>query len=156
MGKRGPAPKPTGLRLLHGDRKDRINTDEPIPDRGLPECPDGVSDEVREVWDYTVRQIDIMGMASRADRDALRAFCEAVVTHRRACALLAKSDVLVKSVLGAPVRNPAVQVQRDAAQTLVRLAQQFGLTPAARSEIRAGVAPAVPANNPFAGGFGGS
>jgi P27 family predicted phage terminase small subunit len=154
MGKRGPAPKPTALRLLHGDRPSRVNTDEPIPDRGLPECPDDVSDEVRAIWDYTVRQIDVMGMSSRADRDTLRAYCEAVITHRRSSALLAKSEVLVKSALGGPVRNPAVAVQRDAAQTLVRLAQQFGLTPAARSEIRAGVAPAVP-DNPFAT-FGGS
>jgi len=78
MGRRGPAPKPTALRILHGDRPSRINVDEPIPDRGLPECPDGVSDEVREVWDDTVRQLDVMGVASRADRDALRCYCEAV------------------------------------------------------------------------------
>jgi hypothetical protein len=31
MGKSGPAAKPTKLRVLHGDRADRINADEPEP-----------------------------------------------------------------------------------------------------------------------------
>jgi hypothetical protein len=53
MGKRGPAPKPTNLRLLHGDRRDRINTSEPLPADGIPVCPKSAPDVVREVWDYT-------------------------------------------------------------------------------------------------------
>ena len=122
---------PAGHGELGGDEAGQVLTDRAWLPRLTALSVDDVSAEVRDIWDYTVRQIDIMGLASRADRDALRAFCEAVVTHRRACALLAKSEVLVKSALGGPVRNPAVQIQRDAAQTLVRLAQQFGLTPAA-------------------------
>ncbi|MEV2277858.1 phage terminase small subunit P27 family [Nocardiopsis sp. NPDC049922] len=137
MGKRGPRPTPTNVRLLRGDRRDRVNTDEPMPADGLPECPDDASPEVREVWDYTVDQLAAMGTATPADRDALRAYCEAVVTHRKACALLAKSGILIRSAKGgALVRNPVVQVQRDAAATLRGFAQEFGLTPSARSEIR--------------------
>lgn len=42
MGKRGPAPKPTALRVLHGDRKDRIN--DMAAHFGLtPEPPGGTS-----------------------------------------------------------------------------------------------------------------
>jgi P27 family predicted phage terminase small subunit len=151
MGKRGFVPKPTALKLLHGETKaSRLNFDEPIPDRALPDCPDGVSDEVRAIWDYTVRQLDVMGMASAADRDALRAYCEAVITHRKASALLANSGVMIKATEYTVMRNPAVQIQRDAAMTLARFAREFGLTPSARSEIRADkVGPAE--SNPFAG-----
>lgn len=137
MGRRGPRPTPTNVRLLHGDRADRINLDEPAAPDGLPQCPDDASDEVREVWDYTVDQLDTMGTATPADRDSLRAYCEAVVTHRKACALLAKSNVLIRSAKGGSlIRNPVVQIQRDAAATLRGFAQEFGLTPSARSEIR--------------------
>lgn len=136
MGKRGPAGKPTRLRVLHGDRPDRINTDEPEAPDGLPEALDDMSDEVREIWDYTLDQIDAMGLASPADRDVLRAYCEAVATHRQASRALAKSGLLIRTARGNQfMRNPLIAVQRDSA-TLVRvLAREFGLTPSARAGI---------------------
>jgi P27 family predicted phage terminase small subunit len=141
MGKRGPAPKPTHLRLLHGDQKKRINQDEPLTPCGLPECPDDVTDEVREVWEYTIGNLIVMGVATPADRDALRCYCEAVVTHRRACALLAKSQVLIPGAIkGTIVQNPAVRVQRDSAAMVRAYAGEFGFTPSARSEISRGAA----------------
>jgi len=139
MGKRGPQPKPTALRLLHGDRPARTNQDEPQPEQGDPDCPDAASREVREIWDYTLEQLIVMGVATKADRDALLCYCEAVVTHRRASAILAKSQVLVPGTLaGSIVRNPALQVQRDSAAVVRAFAREFGFTPAARSEIRTG------------------
>lgn len=143
MGKRGPAPKPTALRLLHGDRPARTNQDEPRPSDGPPQCPDDASDEVREVWEYTLSQLIVMGIATPADRDALRCFCEAVVTHRKASAILAKSNIIVPGVIkGSVVRNPAVQIQRDSAAVIRAFAQEFGFTPSARSEIHKGGASA--------------
>lgn len=141
MGKRGPAPKPTQLRLLHGDRPARTNFDEPTPPAGLPQCPADASDDVQQVWDYTIGNLIVMGVATPADRDTLRAYCEAVVTHRKACALLARSPVIVPgTVKGAFVQNPAVRVQRDAAAMIRAYAGEFGFTPSARSEIHRGEA----------------
>lgn len=138
MGKRGPRPKPTALRLLHGDRTDRINFDEPIAATGVPECPSDDAD-VRAVWNYTTEQLAAMGVLTLADRDTLACYCEAVVAHRKASAILAKSPILVRSSdSGALVRNPALQAQRDAAGLISRFAQHFGLSPSARSEIRRG------------------
>lgn len=136
MGKRGPQPKPTQLRLLHGDRKDRINFNEPIPELGPPECPADASDEVREVWDYALKQLITMGVATKADRDALRCFCEAVVTHRKASRLLANSPVLIQGHRNILTRNPLIVVQRDAAAVIRAFAHEFGFTPSSRSEIR--------------------
>lgn len=140
MGERGPKGKPTNLRVLHGDRKDRINTDEPQPPDGLPELPDDASDEVREIWDYTLGVLEPMKLASPADRDALICYCEAVATHRRCSRILAKSNVLIQprgrgSQQPALVRNPVVAMQRDAALTIRAFAREFGLTPSARSDI---------------------
>lgn len=153
MGLRGPTPKPTALRLLHGEKnKDRINTDEPIPRDALPVCPDTADPQVRAVWDYTMRELAAMKIVAAADRDALLCYCEAVVNHRKASALLAKSEVLIKGIHGNPVRNPALAVQRDAAELIRRYAQEFGLTPSGRSRIRTMEAGSHGAedDNPFA------
>ncbi len=151
MGKRGPAERPTVLKLLHGEtHKDRINTDEPAPRPTLPELPDDVSDEVRAVWDRTLAELEGMGLAFAADGPALRCYCEAVVIHGRASSLLAAGDVLVEGARGNLVRNPVLQIQRDSATTIRAFAQEFGLTPSARSGIRGGKAN-DDEDNPFAG-----
>jgi P27 family predicted phage terminase small subunit len=140
MGRRGSAPAPTKLRLLHGEtRPYRINQDEPEPPAGQPQCPDDVSAEVRAVWDYTIQNLIVMGIASPADRDALRCYCEAVVLHRKASAILARGSVVLPgAVEGTVVQHPAVRTQRDAAQQVRGFAQEFGFTPSARSEIHKG------------------
>ncbi len=145
MGKRGPKGKPTNLRILHGDRPDRINQNEPPAPQGAPEPPYEMADDVAEVWAYTVRSLVGMTIASPVDRDALAVYCEAVALHRRASAMLKDTSILVRTqrsrANGAGpgfMRNPLLQVQRDAAATIRAYAQEFGLTPAARSEITAG------------------
>jgi P27 family predicted phage terminase small subunit len=140
MGKRGPSPKPTRLRLLHGDQPKRINKDEPPTPDGMPVCPDDVTDEVKQVWDYTIGNLIVMGIATPADRDALRCYCEAVVTHRRACVELAVSTILIDGAMGTSITNPLIRIQRDAAQAVRQFAGEFGFTPSARSEIHRGEA----------------
>lgn len=135
MGKRGPAPKPTALRLLHGDQKSRINQDEPPTPEGLPQCPAEVSPDVREVWEFAMRNLVVMGVATPPDRDALLCYCEAVITHRRASAILADGSLIISGLHGGPVTNPAARLQRDAATTIRAFAREFGFTPSARSEI---------------------
>lgn len=148
MGRRGPAPKPTQLRLLHGDRPNRINDNEPIARDVLPEPPEGMGDEAREIWAYTLRELVAMKTAAAADRDSLAAYCEAVISHRRASAIVAQTSILIKGLHGGMVRNPAVAIQRDAAHTIRAFAQEFGLTPSARSRIQ--VERTTDKPNPFA------
>lgn len=137
MGQRGPRPKPTKLRLLHGERhSDRINDDEPAPRPTSPRKPAGLSDEVAAVWDRVVHELEGMDLAYSADTDAIRCYCEAVVQHARASDVLARTPVLVQGIHGNMVRNPALQVQRDNAATIRAFAQELGLTPSARTSIR--------------------
>lgn len=151
MGARGPAPKPTRLRLLEGSHPERINRHEPVASRELPQPPAECDAAVREVWDYTVDQLAQMGVLSAADRDALFCYCQAVITHRKASKLLAASPVLIKGALGGLVRNPALAVARDAAYTIRQFAQEFGLTPSARTRVEAKVGVVDEGANPFAG-----
>lgn len=151
MGRRGRAPKPTALRIVEGDHHtERYNHHEPIPITGRPECPDDVSDDVREIWNYTVKELDGMGIAHACDRDTLRCYCEAVVAHRRASAIVAQSGVLIKGLHNNWVRNPALVIQRDAAYMVRQFAQEFGLTPSARTRIEHRESN-TDEGNPFAG-----
>jgi P27 family predicted phage terminase small subunit len=95
-----------------------------------------MTDDGREVWIYTINELGPMKIATGADRDALAAYCEAVSLHRRATRMLAESDLLIEGQRGNLVRNPAVQMQRDAAQTMKAFAAEFGLTPRARAEFK--------------------
>jgi P27 family predicted phage terminase small subunit len=151
MGKRGPVGAPTALRLLRGDPSNRINAHEPTPIDALPEAPPEMADDVRAIWDYTLPHLVHMRTAVAADRDALVCYCEAVIAHRKASAILAKSPVLIKGMHnGTMVRNPAIQIQRDAAMTVRAFAQEFGLTPSARAGIvMGGVKNGAEQINPF-------
>jgi P27 family predicted phage terminase small subunit len=144
MSNLGPRPAPTALKLIRGTRKDRINNDEPIPQHGTVEPPRALSDEAQEVWDYAIAQLDAMRIISKADRDVLACYCEAVVTHRKATKLLDKSPVLIQGHRGVLVRNPAIAMQRDAANLIRQFAGEFGFSPSARSTIHQGATNADP------------
>lgn len=136
MGKRGPAPKPTQLKILHGEKRPSRIGREPQPREAMPLPPEGMTKIGLEVWTYTVRELGPMRIATSADRDALAAYCEAVSIHRRATRLLAQEELLIEGQRGNWVRNPAVQMQRDAAATMKSFAAEFGLTPRARAEFK--------------------
>lgn len=146
----GPPPTPTRLRLLHGAQASKLNQHEPKPRVGELEAPDGMSADVLAIWEYTVRELVAMGIDAPADRDSLAAYCEAVDKHRKSSALLARSPLLVQGQKGNLVRNPLLIVQRDAALLIRGFAQEFGLTPSARTRIDTERQEADDADNPFA------
>lgn len=138
MGARGIKPAPTALKLLRGEKPCRINQDQPKAPFGAPECPDDIDPEVKQVWARTVITLHHMDLLSSADGDTLLAYCEAVVTHRRASRMIRQDGVLTMGSMGSWVKNPACTVQNEAATQIARYSALFGLTPSARSEIRMG------------------
>lgn len=134
MAKPGRRPKPAGLRLLQGEHLERLNPDEPLPPAGLPVTPP-LSPGAAAVWEATAPRLLAMGCLAVTDGDALAAYCEAVAVMRRSAALLARSDVLITSKDGRPIRNPALAALRDSSHTLLMYAREFGLTPSARTTI---------------------
>jgi P27 family predicted phage terminase small subunit len=138
MAKPGPAPTPTHLRIVRGDRKDRINTKEPKPDKSKqPKMPDWLSDEAKIIWRRTIKQLKSMNMLYEADQDVIVAYVNAVVNYQKATELVDRSGVLIKGRRDGVVKNPAVQIQRDAATLIRMLAGELGLTPSARTRLKA-------------------
>jgi P27 family predicted phage terminase small subunit len=138
VGKRGPAPKPTSLRVLHGDRKDRINTNEPVPAASEITAPDWLSDKASAIWDRLVPSLTARKVLTSWDVDAFAVLCEALARYATATQLVNGSALLVPGP-GGLVPNPALKVQADAERVFLTYAARFGLTPSDRQAIKAEV-----------------
>lgn len=140
MGKRGPAPLPTPIKLLRGEKRpQRLNPDAPKPVAGLPVPPEDMDARAREVWDRQIRSMGATGVLTAVDGDALRAYCEAVSRYEEAAKLLAGSGPLVTGArTGELVKNPLHQVARDNAMLLRLLARDLGFVPSGREGIHPG------------------
>jgi P27 family predicted phage terminase small subunit len=72
-----------------------------------------------------------------------RAARQAVVRHRQAAVIVARTGTLVKGAEGNAVKNPACQMARDYANLMTRVASRFGLTPGDRAQIKYDHGPAA-------------
>ena len=137
MGTRGPAPKPTRLRLLAGEtRPSVVNYAEPIPAGGPLTPPPDLRPEAREVWERVVAALGPTGVLTSADKDLLRLYSEPFVRYQEAEAMLSKTGPLLKGRDGNFVKNPLHQIVRDNADAVKKYARELGLTPAARVGLR--------------------
>ncbi len=135
MTRPGPKPTPTHLRMLRGDRPDRINANEPKPRKQRPRVPAWLSDDARAVWRRTSKQLDAMGILYACDEDVLVAYVNAVVNYQKATRIVEETGLLVEGRHSGFVVNPAVRVQRDSATLIRQLASELGLTPSSRSRL---------------------
>jgi P27 family predicted phage terminase small subunit len=130
----GRPPKPTALKILAGDRKDRIPRSEPRPDPGKVVAPP-LTRRARIVWNRLAPNLIATKVLTRTDVDLFAGFCEAVVMARTASADISRRGILVKGAEQQLVKNPAVQIHRDAMTTLTSIGPQFGIGAANRSKI---------------------
>ncbi|PJN31499.1 terminase [Streptomyces sp. CB02613] len=151
MGRRGPAGKPTALRVLHGDRKDRINTDEPQPSELDIEPPAWLSEDAVEVWEQLADDLIGKGVLTAWDIEAYANWCDAVVRRRDAADHVAREGAVVElpvfnkngDLTGHRMAKNPWLLALDAADAQVqRYGARFGLTPSDRSQLK--IAP--PAN----------
>ena len=138
MGRRGPSPAPTALKLLRGERRpSRVNYDEPKPLFHLPAKPAGLSAGAALVWERVIAELGHTGVITVADADVLRAYAEAVDRYASAAEALAASGPLIRGArAGELIKNPLHQIVRDNAMLMLALARELGTTPSARSGLR--------------------
>lgn len=137
MGTRGPAPKPTRLKLLSGEtRPSVINYAEPIPASGTMTPPPDLRPEARVIWERVLEAIGGTGVITLADKDLLRLYCEALARYLEAEQMLTKTGPLLNGRDGTFVKNPLHQIVRDNADAVKKYARELGLTPAARVGLK--------------------
>ena len=135
MGRRGPRPAPTALKRARGIRPDRIDPSEPVPSEGLPSYPDHLPPGAQAVWRRLAPDLSLRGVLTTWDADVFALYCDLVDQAWRAREHL-ELGPLVKGRRDAIITNRAWRIYRDAIAEIRALAQEFGLTPSARSLIR--------------------
>tara|TARA_Y100000401_G_scaffold117519_1_gene126835 strand:- start:23633 stop:24115 length:483 start_codon:yes stop_codon:yes gene_type:complete len=140
MGERGPRPTPTEVLKLRGSWRANNNPDEPQPDQGRPEMPQGLDPVAQAAWQYLVEQTEQMRVLTMADGYALEMLARCWSRWQEA------EDSLTKHGNVFPIRNedgslkylqqsPYVSIARNLGDQVLKLLREFGLTPSARTRI---------------------
>jgi P27 family predicted phage terminase small subunit len=139
MGRRGPRPAPTPLKLLRGERRpSRVNYRAPKPAGGLPEKPADLAPEAGATWDLMIAELGHTGVLTAVDGLVLRILAEAAARYQASATALAASGPLIRGARGGElIKNPLHQIVRDNATLVLMLARELGATPSARSGLRA-------------------
>jgi P27 family predicted phage terminase small subunit len=146
----GPRRIPTHLKLLCGNPgHQKLNKDEPQPQvpAEAPEPPPFLTGYAMDEWWRVAPELHRLRLLTIADVMPFAAYCQAYMHWRTAEEVLAAmaerdqatSGLLVKRADGNAGQNPLLSIARKAAADMVRYASEFGLSPAARARISAGV-----------------
>jgi P27 family predicted phage terminase small subunit len=147
MGLRGPAPKPTALKLLQGNAGHRaLNAAEPKPVEQAPPCPRYIRDdpEAAKEWKRLTPILLRMRVLTEADATVLASLC---LTHSH---LLRNLDAMRKlnqgksGIAGMVLQTKtgylaANQIYLNVTAAIdqeLKLCRELGLTPSARSRIQ--------------------
>ncbi|MDB5294742.1 MAG: phage terminase, small subunit, putative, family [Phycisphaerales bacterium] len=138
MGRRGPPPKPTALKIAEGNPgHEKINRLEPRPDVAAPNRPAWLTERAAAEWVRVVPELLSLGLLTRVDLAALACYCEAVSDLQGAIEMLAADGPTIDADSGYKLPHPAVAMKRAAMQAVRQFAAEFGLSPAARSRVAA-------------------
>lgn len=145
----GPPPTPNVIRILRGNPSKRRIADEPKPKiaETVPEPPDFLQSYACDEWYRVAPELHVLGLLTILDVMPLAAYCQAYCLWRTAVETYnamaasnpATSGLLVKRADGNAGPNPLLAIGRKAAADMVHLAGHFGMSPAARARISAGV-----------------
>ena len=143
-------PKPTRLHVIENTgRPSRMQKHEPKPPLTQPEPPDFLDPYAKEEWARLTPYLYQCGILTELDVDMLACLCQSYARWRDAedvLAEFAKSDPRFRGLLirttskgekggGNTIQNPLIGIARQSMRDYLRLAAEFGLTPAARTRI---------------------
>jgi P27 family predicted phage terminase small subunit len=143
---RGRKPKPTTLRLLQGNARQKPLAATPQPPATLLECPSHLHGEARKKWKILAPQLYELGLLTELDHAALEMLCWSWSVLIKAGERLAAEGLTVVDRNGVTRVSPWVKIECEAQKQLRALCAEFGMTPSSRSRVHA-VPP--PSPDPF-------
>ncbi len=127
--------KPKGLKQITANKPavpDDIKPLEAIP---ILDCPPELGPAARQEWERIVAELIAKGVLSRFDRGPLAAYCMAYGLAMEAAEMVHKHGAMIKSPNGFPMQSPNLSHLNQQVATMMRIATEFGFTPASRSRI---------------------
>jgi len=132
--------KPTQLKVLQGSRvrEDRdAAKNAATPQLGTPPCPDWLDAKSRKHWNKVAPQLVALGLLSVIDGDLFAAYSETATRYGDVCEKLDNVDTWIsKTPNGFEVQAALVSIRNTLQKQLVTLSREFGMSPAARSNIK--------------------
>jgi P27 family predicted phage terminase small subunit len=127
--------KPEGLKEITSSlHKQAPGTKETKPVRIL-ECPPELGPLARKEWHRIVGELTSLGVLSSFDRGPLAAYCNAYALWIEATEAVQKYGAMIKSPNGYPTQSPYLATVNRQAEIMMRIAFEFGFTPASRSRL---------------------
>lgn len=134
----GRKPKPTAVKKLEGNPgKRKLNTREPMPDKGMPDCPKWLLPDAKEEWNRLCEKLNQMGVLTDIDRAAFAAYCQSYARWKEAQEHINSEGATYETEKGMQRPNPYVAICNTEQRLMMSAASEFGLTPSARSRIMA-------------------
>lgn len=134
MTKPGPKPKPPHLKVVAGERKDRVPKAPPVDDGDLTR-PGWLLPEAKREWNRLVPQLEKWGLGS-VDRMALAMLCQEWARYVDLQHEIAEKESLTfETDKGYVSQVPEVGMSVKALQNVRQLCAEFGLTLSSRGRI---------------------
>lgn len=138
---RGRKPKPVEQRRLEGGREvSHRSPPEPLLVAGRPahefdEPPDDLPLDAKRFWRQTVSRLLEVGMLDLVDDVALRMLATQYARWQQASRVVAQDGHFVRGSVGQLREHPAIRIERESHGLYIKTAEQFGLTPMARTRL---------------------
>jgi P27 family predicted phage terminase small subunit len=127
--------KPNGLKEIGASQGQTVvETKEAKPERIL-DCPTELSTLARQEWDRIVGELTSLAILSSVDRGPLTAYCCAYALWIEAMEMVQKHGAMIKSPNGYPMQSPYLSHANKQFEIMMKVAVEFGFTPASRSRI---------------------
>ena len=125
------------MKLVQGNAGKRNPGTAPIPEPyRLDKPPSWLKGRVaRAKWRELSGQLQACGILAETDLPALALLCGQFQIYEDALLMVQAEGFVVESTKRTPVKHPAMRVMDGAHDRIIRLMQDFGLTPASRSGV---------------------
>ena len=139
MGRRGPRPTPTTLKLLRGNpSKENLKARqavEPKPADATLDAPELLAGQALAMWNRRAPQLLGLGVFSIVDRETLARYCLLYDLFLETYIQVKADGATSSSAAGTKKSNPDVAALRGYAADLLAIEREFGMTPSSRSSL---------------------
>lgn len=138
MGKRGPAKKPTKLKVFKRPSR-QVQNEMEVPEmETMPAAPDYFDADAVKIWETSVKRLKDLGMLHDVDIPLLETYCLQCSILNKSARALKKEGllVLITTKSGSyEIPSPHIKIYNTANTQIQKIAAHFGFSPSTRASI---------------------